>query len=221
MTGAADWMLLQLADSAFPTGGFAHAGGLEAASQLGRIATSGELEPLLGHSVEQCAWAVLPFVGAAFDRPDDLEALDRHHDATLVNHVANRASRIQGNALLMAAASLSPAISALKLSLRRSSSPMHLPVVAGAVFRILGLARDDARRLFLFQHLRSQVSSAIRLNLVGPLEAQGMLQRVAAHADAALQATAEVGPDDACSVAPLLDCWQGHQDRLYSRLFSS
>ena len=31
------WMVLQLADSAFPTGGFAHSAGLEAAAQAGEI----------------------------------------------------------------------------------------------------------------------------------------------------------------------------------------
>ncbi|HZH77778.1 MAG TPA: urease accessory protein UreF, partial [Archangium sp.] len=31
------WRVLQLADSAFPTGGFAHSGGLEAAVQQGEV----------------------------------------------------------------------------------------------------------------------------------------------------------------------------------------
>jgi urease accessory protein len=37
-----DWLLWQLADSAFPTGGFAHSGGLEAAWQHGEIRNSAE-----------------------------------------------------------------------------------------------------------------------------------------------------------------------------------
>ncbi|MDB5296990.1 MAG: putative urease accessory protein UreF, partial [Phycisphaerales bacterium] len=36
-TAAADWLLWQLVDSAFPTGGFAHSGGVEAAWQHGRL----------------------------------------------------------------------------------------------------------------------------------------------------------------------------------------
>ena len=46
------FLLLQLADSAFPTGGFAHSGGLEAAYQLGEIdgpeGLAKRLEPVRG-----------------------------------------------------------------------------------------------------------------------------------------------------------------------------
>ena len=31
----------------------------------------------------------------------------------------------------------------------------------------------------------------------------------------------EVSPDDAAATMPLLDCWHGQHDRLYSRLFAS
>jgi urease accessory protein len=215
------WLQLQLADSAFPTGGFAHAGGVEAAAQLGAVRSVEDLERFLAHSLEQCAHASLPFLAAAFARPDELEELDRWHDATLSNHVANRASRTQGQALLMASAGLSPAVGALKLRLRAAACPIHLAVVAGAVFRLLGLERGDARRLFLFQHLRGLVSAAIRLNLVGPLEAQGVQARVSGIGEQLLATTDGLEPDDACTTAPLLDIWQGHQDRLYSRLFNT
>ena len=31
------WLVLQLADAAFPTGGYVHSGGLEAAAQAGAV----------------------------------------------------------------------------------------------------------------------------------------------------------------------------------------
>ena len=216
-----DWLLLQLADSAFPTGGFVHAGGVEAAAHLGAVKTVSELEQFLRHSLEQCAYATLPFVSAAGERHDEVETLDRWYDATLSNHVANRASRSQGQALLMTTAGMAPAVGVLKQRLRKAATPTHLAVVAGAVFHLLGLQRQAMRQLFLFQHLRGLISAAVRLNLVGPLEAQSVQARLAPLGDALLTATDHVQPDDACATAPLLDIWQAHQDRLYSRLFNT
>src|SRR5258705_145761 len=61
----ADWLLWQLADSAFPTGGFAHSAGLEAAWQHGEIRTAAELRQWLVSSLDQVAGTALPFVNAA------------------------------------------------------------------------------------------------------------------------------------------------------------
>jgi urease accessory protein len=224
MPGDADWWrLLQLADSAFPTGGFAHSGGLEAAWQLGEVAGREDLERWIGDSLGQCGHAALPFVGAAHGDPARFAEWDRWCDATLPSHVANRASRALGQGMLTSAAAAfaDDGIRALKATVRRERLACHLAPATGAITAALGVTRRDALRLFLFLHLRALVSTAVRLGIVGPLEAQGLQHRLGATAAAALGRCAGIGPEDAAAAAPLHDLFQGHQDRLYSRLFMS
>src|SRR5215468_8938861 len=95
------WIVLQLADSAFPIGGFAHSGGLEALLQAREL---GALEPLCRELIDQQAHGALPLGGAAWDAPARLAELDARTRAILWSHVAARASRAQGRALLDVAA---------------------------------------------------------------------------------------------------------------------
>ncbi|MDC0739756.1 urease accessory protein UreF [Polyangium mundeleinium] len=217
-------LLLQLADSAFPTGGFAHSGGLEAAAQLGEITGPSSLERFLLHNLEQAGAGALPMVTAAHTSPERFPALDRRQDAFLTNHVANRASRAQGRAWL-AAASHSFGIASLRELRARSREDKsfcgHFAPLFGAIAARLGLSRGDAQRLFLFLHLRGLVSSAVRLSLLGPLEAQALQYRLTGAVLAVLARHETRGEEDLATTAPLVDLFQGHQDRLYSRLFSS
>jgi hypothetical protein len=70
-----DWLLWQLADSALPTGGFAHSGGLEAACSSTLVQTPDDLERFLRTSVFQVG-RTLPFVLAARSAPDNFPRLD-------------------------------------------------------------------------------------------------------------------------------------------------
>src|SRR6185503_19715952 len=99
---AADWLIWQLADSAFPTGSFAHSSGLEAAWQCGQVRNGSELIGFAEAALTQSAYSSLPFVLATYDQPDRFKELDHLNDAFLSTHVANRASRLQGRALISA-----------------------------------------------------------------------------------------------------------------------
>ena len=217
--GDDDWLLWQLADSAFPTGGFAHSGGLEAAWQHGEVRNPAELALFLETSLEQLGHGSLPFVTAAHDEPDDAGELDRFCDTFLTNHVANRASRLQGRAFLASSARI---FSSTEVGRKAREFPMgHLAPVFGTITRSLEVSRARASRLFFFQHLRGLVAGAIRLGIVGPMEAQACQLHLASRAQAILSQCEGLAVADVAQTAPLLDLWQGTQDRLYSRLFQT
>ena len=214
-----DWLLWQLADSAFPIGAFAHSGGLEAAWQHGEVRQSGELASFIEASLEQLGHGSLPFATAAHDKPDGAGELDRLCDCFLANHVANRASRLQGRSFL---ASTGKIFGAAEIGRVAGSVPLgHFPPVFGAVARALGVSRSGMARLFFFQHLRGLVAGAVRLGIAGPMEAQALQHRLAPRAQAVLSQCGHLGVAGIAQTAPLLDLWQGAQDRLYSRLFQS
>ncbi len=215
-----DFFMLQLADSAFPAGGFAHSGGLEAAWQQGEVAT---LSGYVAEVLWQAGHGALPLVGAAHDGAA-ISGLDARCDVFLSNPVANRASRAQGRAFLSTCARCFPqeaGIAALREQVRAERLRHHHAPVFGAALRALGIGRSEAQGLFLFLAMRGAVSAAVRLGMAGPHEAQGVQRRAGEELLRVLACCAEIPVEELAQTAPVLDLFHGTHDRLYARLFQT
>jgi urease accessory protein len=211
-----EWLLWQLVDSAFPTGGFAHSAGLEAAWQHGEVKNRKELISFTESSLHQLGHAALPFAMASHKEPERVEEFDRLCDSFTSNHVANRASRAQGKAFLLA-------VQRIFAEGREMPLPPfnHFPCVFGAALSAIGVPRETTARMFFFNHLRGVIAAAVRLNIIGPMEGQTIQHRLSATAEDVLARCSSLALDEIAQTSPLLDLWQCAQDRLYSRLFQS
>jgi urease accessory protein len=205
-----DWLIWQLADSAFPSGGFAHSAGLEAAWQQGEI---GGVEHFVRQVITQTGHGALPLVRAAHERTADLMDLDAQCDAFLSNSVANRASRIQGRAFLLAARRAFPSLPEF--------SAMHYAPLFGAICGVIGIDRRTSQALFLQIVCRGVLAAAVRLGIIGSNAAQRLQAELAPHLQETLDRCEHLTPDRLAQTAPVIDLWQSMHDRIYSRLFQS
>lgn len=218
-----DWLLWQLLDSAFPSGSFTHSGGLEAAYQSGVVTDGPGLRGFIDAQLRNAVHAVAPFVTAAWRQPDGWSEVDRGCDLFLNNHIANRASRIQGSTLLSAMEKIfqSGSLTSMRNLARQERCPTHFAPVLGASLAILGISQRRACELLMFLTVRGAASSAVRLGLVGPLESQAIQHELSPTLTVLTEKALAVTIGAAAQTAPLLDLLQARQDQLYSRLFQS
>ncbi len=218
--------LLTLADSNFPTGGYAFSNGLEAAKQMGLLRSSDDLDAYMQTVIHATARSEIPFINACFKGdplPENLTDMLLTYDAMLTAPAIARGSEVQGRNLLRLMRDLyfSDAMARLHKILLSQPVPAHYTIVLGMTFRIAGLKHRHTCRIFMYQFLRDQISAAVRLGQIGPMEAARLQKR---HHKTAIRAMTSVAQTDytcATRCAPQWDIAQGMHEFLYSRLFQS
>ncbi|KAK1231152.1 hypothetical protein PQX77_005735 [Marasmius sp. AFHP31] len=189
------YLLLLLADSNLPTGSFVASAGLESYLTHAFKSTITFLED----SIPSYARSALPFVSDAHSAVSNykshlcsedeiletLMSLDSLYEAMTLNHVARRASRSQGVALLTLYSKafshrtkddpMPSLVARYKLLIRREDTPGHLPVCWGILTAALGLTLARSQYLHIFLHARGLLSASVRLNDIGPYNAQHLL----------------------------------------------
>ncbi|MBI3836615.1 MAG: urease accessory protein UreF [Planctomycetia bacterium] len=218
-----DWLIWQLADATFPAGGFAHSGGLEAVYQWGELRGNDELVEFLETILTQIGRSQVLFMTTVHRDLERIGEVDRFCHAFLSNHVANRASRLQGKAMLVSAEAAFglTTLSQLREQVRRGSLEGHFAPVFGAVTAALNVTAKSATHLLLYIVLRGLISSAIRLNVVGPFQGQAVQYHFGPFVQRLVERCSQCRLEDVAQTAPMIEILHGTHDRLYSRLFRS
>ncbi len=135
--------------------------------------------------------------------------------------MANRASRVQGRALVATCARTWPSTALTSLDAAARLGCGHAAPVFGATMRALDIPRPVAQQMCLFMTARGVLSAAVRLGIVGSYQAQVMMTTSTAHLAAVAETCVGLGEEDLAQTAPIIDLLQAGHDRLYSRLFQS
>lgn len=234
--------LFQLADSIFPSGGFAFSNGLECMARQGNLKGMDDFHQYLECYLEQLATLELPYLNSAFaeaksDSPESGQlSMDsnqgltpkfilvaRDWNAWLFLPAQRRGSLAQGTAWLHAIEETYaiPAISLLRQAFLTYELPLHFLMVLASTLSLVGIGLVDAQNLLLHMALRDQLGAAVRLGLLGSLQAQKMHYRFASIGDAYRSRHADWTHVMARRSTPMIELAQVGHANLYSKLFQS
>jgi urease accessory protein len=221
--------LLHFADSAFPTGGYAHSFGLEHYCQVGLVKDRDGLERFLLAQLEGSAGpcdataAAAALRSAARGDLDGCRQLDEIVEAMKVVREFREGSRQMGRQTLRVAAALTgdERLARYLGEVNGGRAPGHHAIAIGMTAAALGWEAEEAATAFLYSTTALLIGAALRLLPMGQLEGQRVLwglhpviRRVACEAAARDAA-------DLWSFTPGIDIQGILHERLESRLFRS
>lgn len=221
--------LMQLSDSFFPSGSFTLSHGLESLKSMGELHTVEELEEV----IRQCLHYK---VG-----PTDLVALGSAYQASATDNVAGiydadqllwaqtlvqttrETQRKSGRALLMVARKTWPDPQLERLAMEQSTDQFHClhPIVFAVVSRVAGLTQREAASAFVHGLVTGMAGAAIRLGVLGHVQAQAVLKSLAPDMMQAIALASQMSLDDMWSGTPALDIVQMLHEQMPQRLFTN
>ncbi len=218
--------LLQLSDSAFPTGAFSHSLGLETLVAAGVVGDAPTLRAAIADHLGALATADLPALRQAADG-ESLErvvTLDRTLGATKLAREARAASVATGRSLLASAAALElddARLATYHDRVRGGSAPGHHAVAYGVVAGALVLEPGEAMSAYAFAACSALVAVGQKLIPLGQRSAQRTLFTLHAPISAAVAAGAAHDPADLFSFAPIQEVASMVHERQRTRLYIS
>ena len=171
--------LLQYGDSAYPAGGFAFSWGVEGLAADGLLSSRQDLDDIVWEHLT-LRWNSMdrPLLGRAFRAEDvaGIAAVDRQAETATPMAAMRDGSRRAGRALLGVSVRLGGPLATAYRGLLADAPPLgHLVAVQAVVYRDAGLDLAAAELVSGWTLVSGLVSAAVRLGVVGHVEAQRSL----------------------------------------------
>lgn len=168
--------LLQLGDSAYPAGGFAFSWGIEGLAADGMLANRNELDRVIADQLTR-RWATMDriLLRKAFQARncEAIAEVDRLTEAGTPSAEMRDGSRRAGRALLGVWVKLEGPLSiAYRDQVSVDARLGHLPIAQAVVGRDAGFSLDAAELVSGWTLVTGLVSAAVRLGIIGHIEAQ-------------------------------------------------
>jgi urease accessory protein len=215
-------LMLQFGDSAFPAGGFAFSWGLEGLAADGLVEDAADMAEIIQQQLTQ-RWNSMDRVllGRAHTAADARAAMnvDRLAEAATHSEPMRAGSRRAGRALLGVSARLRlPGASEYRSAIAGNAHLGHLAVVQGIVFKAAGLPLASAELLSGWAVISSLSSAAVRLGLIGHIEALEMAPPLRTTLAGLL---GQPAPAEPSSFTPLVDIAVTRHARRDMRMFAT
>ena len=218
--------LLQLTDSFFPTGAFAHSFGLETYVQLELVNDPETFETFLRSTLHHgFRNGDVVAIGLTYKATEIEQIIDL--DARLTAMKVARESREGsikiGKQFLRNAAILerNEMLDDYAERVRSSRCAGHHAIAYGLVASVAKIDLFSAVLGYLHAHIVGQVSAAVRLIPLKPTDGQRIIQAIRPELIDIARYAGEASMDDLSGFTPGLDIRGMQHERLYSRLFIS
>lgn len=219
--------LMQLSDSFFPSGSFTLSQGLESLVKSGQIQSADQVQTFLNLLLHNkvCTTDLIALIHAyrasTTENWAEIRRADLHLLAQTLIQASREAQQKSGRALLMVACATwnDRQLERLDVAGQTGEMPCLYPVVFAVVSRVAGLSESDAVFALLHNFVTGIISAALRLGIIGHLNAQGILRQTAVEMAEVASAAAHMSLADMCSCTPSIDlAIMGHR-KLDHRLF--
>ena len=212
-------------DGTFPSGSFAFSYGVEGLAAMGAVSDRDTLSDLT-QTILQQRWATFDRIALvqSFRACGDLAQIiriDQEVEAATFGETQREGSRRNGSSFLATHAKLGNATALLlRDTIRRGDALGHMSVMQGALWQSIEMDERMAQLASAYITVSGAMSAAVRLGVVGALQAQAVMSDCLPLID---QLSAAPVSDDArlSSFVPFLDIAAAQQAQADLRLFAN